>query len=186
MPSISNLSIADPISIDHNIPRTEAVVEEEGPKEIPEEIELFLDLPEYDDISPPSNSYVPDIKLSPTQQYVFDKVMRGESVFFTGPAGAFEIISCSTIRVSFCLGTGKSVLLRSIIQSLRYDRYGGDSLYVTASTGIAALNIGGTTLHSFAGVGLGKEPVDRLFFRARALQREENWQNCSVLIIDES
>ena len=49
------------------------------------------------------------------------------------------------------LGTGKSVLLRAIIQAL-----GGPSptVAVTASTGIAAVNIGGQTLHSFAGAYL--------------------------------
>ena len=29
-----------------------------------------------------------------------------------------------------------------------------------ASTGIAACNIGGSTIHSFAGIGLGKQPID--------------------------
>jgi hypothetical protein len=44
-------------------------------------------------------------------------------------------------------GTGKSVLLREIIRM-----QGGspsDRLGITASTGIAAINIGGTTLHSW-------------------------------------
>ena len=34
--------------------------------------------------------------------------------------------------------------------------HGTESVYVTASTGIAAVNIGGTTLHSFAGIGIGE------------------------------
>ena len=32
------------------------------------------------------------------------------------------------------------------------------SLHLTAPTGIAAINIGGSTIHSFAGIGLGKGP----------------------------
>ncbi len=68
-------------------------------------------------------------------------VEKGKSVFFTGPAG-----------------TGKSVLMRAIIQDLK-KKHARDPerVAVTASTGLAACNIGGMTLHSFAGIGLGKE-----------------------------
>lgn len=57
-------------------------------------------------------------------------------------------------------GTGKSVLLREIIK-LRGGRP-SLKLAVTASTGIASVNIGGCTLHSWAGIGLGKEDKDAL------------------------
>jgi ATP-dependent DNA helicase PIF1 len=45
-------------------------------------------------------------------------------------------------------GTGKSLLLREIIRELNRR---GSKVMVTASTGRAALNIRGKTLHSFAG-----------------------------------
>lgn len=80
-------------------------------------------------------------------------------------------------------GTGKSVLLREIIKTL-----GGPSDFVaiTASTGIAGLNIGGSTIHSWSGVRLGKESADDLanriyfskFYKAR-------WKDVKTLIIDE-
>ena len=61
---------------------------------------------------------------------------------------------------------------------------------VTASTGIAAVNIGGSTLHSFAGCGLAKEPVDRLVGKIRGQKTLRNvwsrWQSTETLIIDES
>lgn len=37
-----------------------------------------------------------------------------------------------------------------------------NSVAVTASTGIAACNIAGVTLHSFAGIGLGTESVSEV------------------------
>lgn len=61
---------------------------------------------------------------------------------------------------------------------------------MTASTGIAAINIGGTTLHSFAGCGLGKESIDRLVGKIRG-QRTlkhvwDRWRDTKTLIVDES
>ncbi|KAG5963932.1 hypothetical protein E4U57_005800, partial [Claviceps arundinis] len=75
------------------------------------------------------------ITLSSEQEHVLDMVVnQGQSVFFTGPAG-----------------TGKSVLMRAIIQELKRKHRGEpDRVAVTASTGLAACNIGGVTLHSFS------------------------------------
>ncbi|KAI9256214.1 hypothetical protein BY458DRAFT_307806 [Sporodiniella umbellata] len=68
-------------------------------------------------------------RLSAEQQAVLDLVSRDQkSLFFTGSAG-----------------TGKSVLLRAMIDALG-TMYGA-GLAVTASTGIAAININGCTLH---------------------------------------
>lgn len=102
-----------------------------------------------------------EIQLSPEQQHVLDMVKQGKSVFFTGSAGlssdfAREIHHLIEKRS----GTGKSVLLREIIK-LRGGRP-SVRLGVTASTGIASVNIGGCTLHSWAGIGLGKEDQDAL------------------------
>ncbi|GAA5967735.1 hypothetical protein JCM3765_000015 [Sporobolomyces pararoseus] len=109
--------------------------------------------------------------LSPEQQMVHKLVVDdGKSVFFTGSAG-----------------TGKSVLLREIISSLKRKHKGNaDAVAVTASTGMAACNIGGTTIHSFAGIGIGIDSAQKLIDKVKK-NRNANakWQRCKVLVIDE-
>jgi ATP-dependent DNA helicase PIF1 len=60
------------------------------------------------------------------------------------------------------------------------------SVFVTAPTGIAACNVGGTTLNSFAGVGLGKETADHLAMIVCSNERTaRKWRQARVLVIDE-
>lgn len=111
------------------------------------------------------------IFLSQEQRKVLHMVVEeGKNVFFTGSAG-----------------TGKSVLLREIIKELRRKHAKRpDSVAVTASTGIAACNIGGVTIHSFAGIGLGKEPTAQLVSKIRKNRKAAaRWARTQVLIIDE-
>ncbi|KAJ3078697.1 hypothetical protein HDU99_000424, partial [Rhizoclosmatium hyalinum] len=83
-----------------------------------------------------STRRTPGVQLSREQEAVLQFVDHGESIFYTGSAG-----------------TGKSVLMREIIAMLR-SKYSDEQVAITAPTGIAASNIGGVTLHAFAGVGL--------------------------------
>ncbi|CAE6470939.1 unnamed protein product [Rhizoctonia solani] len=110
------------------------------------------------------------IVLTPEQKYILDKITQDRtSVFFTGSAG-----------------TGKSVLLREIIQRLREIIGDPAKVQVTASTGIAALNVGGITLHSFAGIGLGESPISDLLMKIRGTKSTyHRWLKTEVLIIDE-
>lgn len=108
-------------------------------------------------------------ELSEEQQRVLNMVVTGKkSLFFTGSAG-----------------TGKSVLLRAIIDTLG-QRY-GSGLAVTASTGIAACNINGSTLHSFGGIGIAKDSAQNLAQSIKYNNRKakDRWINTKVLIIDE-
>ena len=83
-------------------------------------------------------------------------------------------------------GTGKSVLLRSIISHFAQDKT-WRNLGITASTGIAAENIGGRTLHSFAGIGLGKGKAEDLVEAVKnSTFSRMRWIETEVLIIDES
>lgn len=109
--------------------------------------------------------------LSEEQQHVLNLVVNeGKSVFFTGSAG-----------------TGKSVLLREIIAALKkkFIRE-SERVAVTASTGLAACNIGGVTLHSFSGIGLGNQPTEELVKRIKRNQKNKHrWMRVKVLVIDE-
>ncbi|EKG20445.1 ATPase AAA+ type core [Macrophomina phaseolina MS6] len=109
--------------------------------------------------------------LSEEQQHVLNLVVNeGKSVFFTGSAG-----------------TGKSVLLREIIAALKrkYMRE-SERVAVTASTGLAACNIGGVTLHSFSGIGLGNQPTEELIKKIKRNQKHKHrWMRVKVLVIDE-
>jgi ATP-dependent DNA helicase PIF1 len=124
-------------------------------------------LSEFSSLPKPSGP----LTLSNEQQHVKNLVcFKKASVFFTGPAG-----------------TGKSVLMRAIIDDLR-TKYAKDpeQLGVTASTGLAACNIGGMTLHSFAGIGLGKEDASTLIRKIRQNPKARNrWQKTKTLVIDE-
>lgn len=79
------------------------------------------------------------------------------------------------------------MLLRTIIEELISTTHDNHELAVTAPTGIAALNIGGTTIHSFAGIGLGKEKKEILAKKIKnSLGPRERWSDLKTLIIDES
>jgi PIF1-like helicase len=133
------------------------------------------------------------VVLSPEQQRILKFVVEdGKNVFFTGSAGENPSHYMYSVRVlikkSLFLGTGKSVLLREIIASLRQKyRTRPDAVAVTASTGLAACNIGGSTLHSFAGIGLGELSLDGLVSRVKKNRKASGrWQRTLVLIVDES
>ncbi len=79
------------------------------------------------------------------------------------------------------------MLLRELIKRLQIKyRNEPDRVAVTASTGLAACNVGGVTLHSFAGIGLGKESaVDLVKKVKKNLKAKTRWLRTQVLIIDE-
>lgn len=113
----------------------------------------------------PNASEVWPIQLSREQYRTLDTVKEGKNVFFTGSAGS-----------------GKSVLLREIIRYLHSnaERQGWDdhSVAITATTGLAAVNIGGRTLHSWAGIGLGNGTVPQLLSKLRASHKK--WKSGSI------
>lgn len=109
----------------------------------------------------------PEASLSEEQRYAYHLAVRERrSIFITGGAG-----------------TGKSHLLRTIIQGMPLS-----STFVTATTGIAALNLNGTTLHSFVGCGVPDKRANPskvlsiVFAKSRCVR---NWRLCRTLVVDE-
>ena len=81
-------------------------------------------------------------------------------------------------------GTGKSYVIRSIVDALHRE---GKDVALTAMTGCAALLLGkgAKTLHSWAGIGLGKESADIIVSKIKKSKSKKNWQSMDCLIIDE-
>ena len=101
-------------------------------------------------------------------------VENGRNVFLTGPGGV-----------------GKSFAIKEIVKYFVTVRK--KSVSVTATTGIAAIPLGipelqitGSTIHAWAGVGLAKESAEKL---AAAVEKRskacEKWRNTQILVIDE-
>ena len=107
-------------------------------------------------------------KLNIKQQTIFEKYLKGENLFITGPGGS-----------------GKTFLIKLIVE----DAIKQQKPYkVCALTGCAAilLECGATTLHSFAGIGLANGPVNQVVERVvKNKYRKANWKNTELLIIDE-
>uniref|UniRef100_A0A7S1KP68 ATP-dependent DNA helicase n=1 Tax=Percolomonas cosmopolitus TaxID=63605 RepID=A0A7S1KP68_9EUKA len=108
-------------------------------------------------------------RLSTEQKFILDEVISNSgSVFFTGAAGC-----------------GKSHLLRTMVAFLK-EMHGDDRVFVTASTGIAGCNIEGTTVHSFAGIGIGNGTAEQLAKQVASRKAPKNrWKMARVLVIDE-
>lgn len=118
---------------------------------------------------------IPVKELSGEQSNVYDLVVnKGRSVFFTGPAGS-----------------GKTTLLKTIINGLRKKHNAYNHPYdlrvaVTASTGLAAMNLKGQTFHSHLRIGLGNDSAKALAKRSESkMGIHDNWYHLRVLIIDE-
>ncbi|MDN3440943.1 AAA family ATPase [Psychrobacter sp. APC 3279] len=100
------------------------------------------------------------------QSSALDILKTGQNVFLTGSAGS-----------------GKTYTLNQYIDYLRARRV---PVAVTASTGIAATHMNGTTIHSWSGIGIKDELTDRdLSTLSRKQFLADRLKDTAVLVIDE-
>lgn len=80
------------------------------------------------------------LNLAEEKLFALEQIAIGRNLFITG-----------------CAGVGKTHLLNII-----KDKYQKSNLHIVASTGIAAVHIGGMTLHSWAGLGGSNRTIDEI------------------------
>lgn len=91
-------------------------------------------------------------------------MLSGQNVFLTGAAGS-----------------GKTYVLNQFIKLAKHD---GKHVSVTATTGLAATHLGGTTIHSWSGLGV-QDAVPSHFLDALPKGRREIIESTDILVIDE-
>jgi ATP-dependent DNA helicase PIF1 len=103
--------------------------------------------------------------LSQEQEKCYESMVKGENIFITGAGG-----------------TGKTECILRFAETYKYQK----TIGVTSTTGISALLLGGSTLHSYLGIGFGKASVNYLVnkIKERPYLRRR-WTSLDILIIDE-
>lgn len=103
--------------------------------------------------------------LTSTQKSALDYMIDGKNIFLTGPSG-----------------TGKSMVIWTFKNAFGNKK----KIAITSTTGISALLIGGTTVHSYLGLGLGKDTVENMIKKIKSRPHiKKRWLELDVLIIDE-
>lgn len=106
-----------------------------------------------------------EIKLTPKQQEAWNAMVSGKNVFLTGKGGAGKTFLISLFKKKF--GNVKNIA-------------------ITSMTGVSAIVLGGVTMHSYLGIGLGtgtfEELLEKIMKNSKAKQR---WKNVNTLFIDE-
>ena len=115
------------------------------------------------------------IKLTAAQKRAIElATLQGKNIFISGGAG-----------------TGKTTLLETLITKMK-KLHGPSKVFVTATTGLSAVGIGGTTLNQFAGLGtvdhlateadIDAAVEEVIVSRPGAVSR---WKKCQCLVVDE-
>jgi ATP-dependent DNA helicase PIF1 len=103
--------------------------------------------------------------LSGKQKEAYNLIKKGNNVLLTGMAGS-----------------GKTAIIKLFSKEYKNIK----TIGITSTTGTSAILINGVTLHSYLGIGLGKDSADALYLKiinsSFILKR---WKELQILIIDE-
>lgn len=90
-------------------------------------------------------------------------VKEGKNVFLTGSAGSGKTYNISLLSEVY------------------------PNMILTSTTGISAIAIGGTTIHSFSGIGVprARDTIEDIVKKAKKAQRKNEVINCEKLVVDE-
>jgi ATP-dependent DNA helicase PIF1 len=106
--------------------------------------------------------------LSQEQKYAYQKFVKGENLFITGPGG-----------------TGKTRLVKYLVE---YGKSANKPIQVCAMTGCASvlLQCNARTLHSWSGIKLAKGPKNKVIESVlKNKHAPKAWRAAQVLILDE-
>ncbi len=109
-------------------------------------------------------------KLNKQQSRALALMCQDKNIFITAPAGA-----------------GKTLLINHYCDYVRqHEPF--KKIAITSTTGVSAILIGGSTLHSYLGIGLGYGTIEELVQRIKKASKgikERVWKELTTLIIDE-
>lgn len=106
-----------------------------------------------------------ELKLTKRQDEALKYMLRGDNILLTGPAG-----------------TGKTLVISQFKKLSGVNK----TIAVTSMTGISAILLGGVTMHSYLGIGLGRGTAEELADAIKSNPRSKRkWTDLDVLIIDE-
>lgn len=105
-------------------------------------------------------------QLDDDQRAFVDLALTGENIFLTGSAGV-----------------GKTFVIKALCEKLKENNR---NFRLTATTGIAAIQIGGITINNLLKCGLANKPIIKILeiFRNNQILKNE-WASIETLIIDE-
>ena len=104
-------------------------------------------------------------KFTKKQREAVDLILSGKSIFLTGGAGV-----------------GKSYVIKAFRELMGNSR----NIAVTSTTGVSAILVGGSTVHSYLGIGLGTGTAEEIAEKImHATKSRRRWQETDTLIIDE-
>ena len=146
------------------------------------EAQQFLDI--YNNKNPPQLG-PPSLldTLTDEQHAVIHHLLKGENLFLTGGGGVGKSYLLSVIYTEYPMLKKKMEAAKNLGSVPKLPR-----IQMCAMTGCAALLLGhkAKTLHSWAGIGLGKGTVSELYVKIRRNQKSmKHWLCTDLLIIDE-